>query len=198
MSDLGSGNDVATNGVNVRSGNKMWWKCECCALMETSIEGVCCLEITEICKPTFSSTSCLNVCRSDEHFVLWYSRRENFVSYLISTQFWSLANQNFLSLLSSWLLFSVNIFLYWSDFFLYKMFFCEHIFSKKQPIWFRGSVIIEKQYLIIRIARSTHSQVLKNLLFHKKGHRFVKFSICHFSGWETDCTEAVFSSCFSK
>ena len=44
------------------------------------------------------------------------------------------------------------------------MFFCERIFSKEHPIGFRGSVIIEKQYLIVRIARSSHSQVLKNLL----------------------------------
>ena len=43
------------------------------------------------------------------------------------------------------------------------MFFCERIFSKEHPIGFRGSVIIEKQYLIVRIARSSHSQVLKNL-----------------------------------
>ena len=44
------------------------------------------------------------------------------------------------------------------------MFFCERIFLKEHPIRFRGSVIIEKQYLIVRIARSSHSQVLKNLL----------------------------------
>ena len=44
------------------------------------------------------------------------------------------------------------------------MFFCERIFSKEHPIGFRGSVIIEKQYLIVRITRSSHSQVLKNLL----------------------------------
>ena len=43
------------------------------------------------------------------------------------------------------------------------MFLCEHsIFSNKHPIGFRGSVIIEK--LIVRIARSSYSQVLKNLL----------------------------------
>ena len=44
------------------------------------------------------------------------------------------------------------------------MFFCKRIFSKEHPIGFRGSVITEKQYLIVRIARSSHSQVLKNLL----------------------------------
>ena len=85
VSDLAGTNDVATNGVNGRIGNKTLWKCEYCAPMEISIEAVCCLEMADICKPIFSSTSCLNVCRSDPHFVLWYSRRENFVSYLIST-----------------------------------------------------------------------------------------------------------------
>ena len=44
------------------------------------------------------------------------------------------------------------------------MFFCEHIFSKEHPIGFRGSFIIEKQHLIVRIARSSHSQVLKNVI----------------------------------
>ena len=72
----------------------------------------CCLEIPEICKPRFSSRSCLNVCRLDSHFELWYSRRENVVSYLISTQFWSLENQNksFLAPKTSWLSFSVKHF----------------------------------------------------------------------------------------
>ena len=44
------------------------------------------------------------------------------------------------------------------------MFFCERIFSKEHSIGFRGSVSIEKQYLIVRIGRSSHSKVLKNLL----------------------------------
>ena len=44
------------------------------------------------------------------------------------------------------------------------MSFCESIFSKEYPIGFRGSAIIEKQYPIARIARSTQSQVLRNLL----------------------------------
>ena len=83
--------------------HKTWCKYECSAPMETSIEGVCCLETPEIYKPRFSSTSCLNVCRSDPSFLIWFSRRENFVSFLISTQCWSLANQNgsFLSLQTS-------------------------------------------------------------------------------------------------
>ena len=57
---------VSRVGLTVKPGAK----CECCAPMETSIEGVCCLEILENCKPRFLSTSCLNVCRSDPHFVL--------------------------------------------------------------------------------------------------------------------------------
>ena len=44
------------------------------------------------------------------------------------------------------------------------MFFCERIFSKEHPIGFKGSVIIEKQYLIVRITRSSQLQVLKSLL----------------------------------
>ena len=44
------------------------------------------------------------------------------------------------------------------------MFFCERIFSKEHPIGFRGTIIVKKQYLIVRIVRSSHSQVLKNLL----------------------------------
>ena len=70
VSDLASSNDVATNGLNGRIGNKTCCKCERGARMETSIEVVCCLEIPEICKPIFSSTSYLNVCKSDPHFVL--------------------------------------------------------------------------------------------------------------------------------
>ena len=70
LSYLTRSNDVATNGVNGRIGNKTRCKCECCDPMETSIEGVCYLEILEICMPKFSSTSCLSICRSDSHFVL--------------------------------------------------------------------------------------------------------------------------------
>ena len=42
------------------------------------------------------------------------------------------------------------------------MSFCEHIFSKEHPIGFRVSVIIEKQYLIVRVTKSSHSQVPQN------------------------------------
>ena len=92
VKDLTSSNDIAENGMNGRIGNTTWCKFECCAPMKTSIECVCCPEIPEIRKPRFSSILCLHVCRSDPHFVLWYSMRENFVSYLISTKFWTLAN----------------------------------------------------------------------------------------------------------
>ena len=44
------------------------------------------------------------------------------------------------------------------------MSFCGRIFSKEHLIGFRGSVIIEKQYLIVRITKSSHSQVLRNFL----------------------------------
>ena len=60
VSDLASSSDVATNGVNGRTGNKTWCKCECCTPVETST-GVCCLEIPEICKRRFLSISCLSV-----------------------------------------------------------------------------------------------------------------------------------------
>ena len=70
MRDLASSNDVATNGMNCRIDYKTWCKCECWAPMETSIEVVCWLEIPEICKPRFSSTSCLNVYRLDPDFEL--------------------------------------------------------------------------------------------------------------------------------
>ena len=91
VSGLTSSNGVATNGVDGRICNKTW--CEYCAPMETSIKCVCWLEIPEISKPRLSSIWCLYVCRLDPRFALGYSRRENFVSYLISTQCWSLANQ---------------------------------------------------------------------------------------------------------
>ena len=95
VSDLASCNDVATNGVNgrIRISNKTCCKCECCVQTETNIEVVCSLEIPQICKPRFSNAFCLYDCRSYPHFVLWCSWRENFVSYLISIQFWSLANR---------------------------------------------------------------------------------------------------------
>ena len=44
------------------------------------------------------------------------------------------------------------------------MFFCERIFSKEHPIGFKRVRNIEKQYTIVRIARSSHSWMLKNLL----------------------------------
>ena len=44
------------------------------------------------------------------------------------------------------------------------MFFSEFIISKEHPIGFRWSVIIEKQYLIIRIIRGSYPHVLKKFL----------------------------------
>ena len=134
--------------------------------METSIEDVCCLEIPEICKPRFSSTWCLYVCRLESHFAQLYSSRENFISYLNSTQCWSLANQNksFLSLQTLQLSFSVKYFtILIRSFFIYKIFFLWAYFLKRTFNSIRGSVITEKQYLIARIAGSD-SQELKNLL----------------------------------
>ena len=54
------------------------------------------------------------------------------------------------------------------------MFFVRALFQKKHPIGFRGTVIIEKQYLIIRIARDSHLQVLKNFL---KGGEFYEIHV---------------------
>ena len=85
MSDLANRSNAATNDVDGRIGNKTWCKCECYAPMETSIVSVCCLEIPEICKPRFSGTLCLYVCRSDTCFIPQYFMREKSISYLIST-----------------------------------------------------------------------------------------------------------------
>ena len=149
MSDLASSNDVATNGVNGRIGYKTWCKCECCAPMETSIEGVCCLEISEICKPRFSSTSSLNVCSLDPHFELWYSRWENVVSYLISTQCWSLANQNksFIAFQTSWLSFSVKHFTLLMRYFSKRCFFGCTFFQKSIRLDSGGLLLLESNIL---------------------------------------------------
>ena len=166
MSDLTSSNDVVTNGVNGRTGNKFWCKCECCIPMESST-GACLL-------PTTSWDLQANIFKYIA-FVCLYIRstfcadilgeKTSLASYLISTQCWSLANQN-----KSFV--SLQTFPYYLlDLFLYRDVFCECIFSKEHPIGFRGSVIIEKQYLIIWIARSSHSQVLKNL---SNGGKFYK------------------------
>ena len=50
--------------------------------------------IPEICKPRFSGTLCLYVCRSDPRFIPPYFMREKSISYLISPHIWSLPNQN--------------------------------------------------------------------------------------------------------
>ena len=109
---VASSNDAATNDVDGRIGNKTWCKCEWCNLMKISIESACCLEIPEICKTRFSGTLCLYVSRSDPHFMLGYSMRENSVNYLISTHIWFLPNQNksFISLKTLRLSFSIKYF----------------------------------------------------------------------------------------
>ena len=94
VSDLANSSHAATNDVNGRIGNKTYCKCECCAPMETCIESICCLEIPEIYKPRFSGMLCLYVCRSDPHFIPWYSMGEKSINYSISTHIWSLPNQN--------------------------------------------------------------------------------------------------------
>ena len=136
--------------MNGRSGYNTWWKCEYYALMGSSIEGGCCLEPLQICKRKLPSTLCLNVCRLDPHFVLWYSRRESFVSYLISTQCWSLANQNksFLSLQTLWLSFFVKdfIFLIKSCSFS-EMFFVIALFQKSMQLIWRGRLLLKSNIL---------------------------------------------------
>ena len=161
MSDLVSSNDVATNGVNGRIGNKTRCKCECCAPMETSIEGVSCLEIPQICKRRFLSTSRLNVCRSDPHFSLWYPPHYLNPHYLISTQCWSLANQNKIFYhfsITKTFHFINQIFFFIRDVFLWAY------FLKRAFHWIQGFVIIKRLYPIVRIARSSHSRVVKNVL----------------------------------
>lgn len=127
-------------------GNKIWCKCGCCALMETSI-GRCLLPryFWDLQAKVFT---CFNFCRSDPHFALWYFRPENFVRYLISTQCLPFENQkkSFLSLLrTSQIRFFVTHFtLLIRSFSLREMVFCERIFSKKHPILFRRSVSLLK------------------------------------------------------
>ena len=72
--DRNSVNDLASsyviNDVDGRIGYKTSCKYECYTPIETTIELVCCLEITKTCKPRFYGTSCLYGFRSDRHFVL--------------------------------------------------------------------------------------------------------------------------------
>ena len=70
MNDLASSYDAVINDVDGRIVNKTWCKYECYTPIETTIERVCCLEITKTCKPRFYGTSCLYFFRSDRHFVL--------------------------------------------------------------------------------------------------------------------------------
>ena len=157
MSDLASSNDVATNGVNGRIDNKFWCKCECCAPMETSTEGVCCLEIhwdsqAKIYKYIVFVDQihilCYDILGEKTSLVIWFPPNVHPCQIRIKV----LYHFNFALLLN-------HIF-----FFVKEIFLCECIFSKEHPIGFMGSAIIEKQYCMIWIARSSHSHVLKNLL----------------------------------
>ena len=149
--------------------NKTWCKCECWTPMETSIGGICCLEISEICKPRFSATRiwtfvdqihilCYNILSEKTSLGIWFPPNVDLWQIRIKVFYTS----NFVVIVFRKTFYFINqIF-----FFIRDLFFCERIFSKEHPTGFRGSVIIEKQYLIVRIARSSHSQVLKNLLNH--------------------------------
>lgn len=53
VSDMASSNDAVTNGVDDKIDNNTW-----CKFMETIIEGVCCREIPEIYKSSYSDTLC--------------------------------------------------------------------------------------------------------------------------------------------
>ena len=144
MSDLANSSNAATNDVDGRIGNKTWCKCECCAPMETSIESVCCLEIPEICKPRFSGTLCLYVCRSDLHFILRYSMWGKSMNYLISTHIWSLPNQN-----KSFISIQTSSYFFKHFTLLTRLFFIRDVvlgvyFFKRAKIRFREFVIIEK------------------------------------------------------
>ena len=144
VSDLANSSNAATNDVDGRIGNKTWCKCECCAPMETSIESVCCLEIPEICKPRFSGTLCLYVCRSDLHFILRYSMWGKSMNYLISTHIWSLPNQNKSFILIQTSLYFFNHFTLLITSSLHKRCCLGIYFFKRGKIRLRGFVIIAK------------------------------------------------------
>ena len=57
------------------------------------------------------------------------------------------------------------------------MLFCEYIFSKEHPVRFKGFVIIEKQYLIVRIFRVRQLEGLQNLFNGSELHEIFSTSI---------------------
>ena len=101
--------------------------------------------------------------------MLWYSRWKNFLSYLISNQCWSLANQNksFLSLQTSRVTFSVKHFtlLLNQIFFFIRggVFLWAYLF-KRASDWIQVVRGYWKAISYHLIARIIHSQVIKNLL----------------------------------
>ena len=107
------------------------------------------------------------VCRSDLHFMPWYSMQQNIVGYLISPTVdpWQIWIKVLYHLKLCVYYFLWNILLFQSHHFLFKRsFFCERIFSIEHPIWFKEFFgTIEKEYLIVRIFRSSHSQELINI-----------------------------------
>ena len=144
-------------------------------------------------------------------FTLWKSKEK-----------FSIASSNFANKVFCNTFYFIN-----QVFFFIRDVFWERIFSKEHLIGLRGSVIIEKQYFIVRVSRRSNSQVLKNLLnvgelyeIHFLGiwknissicERLILnipepksslswsfiFSISHFSSLETECTEAAVYSCSS-
>ena len=142
MSDLANNINAATNDVDGRIGNRTWCKCQCCPLMETSIDSVYSLEFPEFCKPRFSERFCLYVCRSDPHFIPQHFCKKNPWNILISTHIWSLRNQNksFISIQNS---------SYFFKYFTLHLLFIKDVvlgiyFFKRAKIRFRVFLIIWK------------------------------------------------------
>ena len=98
----------------------------------------------------FSSTSSLCSCRSTFFFRSMFCRQENFFRYLISTECWSLTNQNknFLSLETLRLSFSLRHFTLsirsfsLKDFFFLSVYFQKRIWlDSRGPLLFKSNVL---------------------------------------------------------
>ena len=147
--------ELATNG----------WKCKYCPPMETSIEGVCFLEMPDICQPRFSSTSCLIVCGSDPHFLLWYSTRENFIWFPPNVDLLASQNKSFRPLQTLWLSFSVKHFtLLIRSICLQEMFFLWAYFFKRASDWIQGVRFLLKSNIL--------SLKLPELTLHRRSRTF--------------------------
>ena len=84
--------------------------------------------------------------------MIWFSWRENFVSYMISTQCWSLANQNYSFLSRQTLQLSLSLKRYILPYylvrsFLYKKCFLWAYFFKRAFDWIHGVRYMEKHIL---------------------------------------------------